>query len=119
MNPDYGPSHILGDHSAGSYRRWFFGGGFDRAREREQRDRCQAARALWHRVHGQTAWPPGTVSLTNYAAGKAASVTRECWESWDRLRDYIDAEAALLEYLDEMTRTDLATLAHATNPEAT
>lgn len=68
-DPDLGPSHIAGDHSAGSLRRWVLGGGLRRAaaeeRAAEAERRRRVASTLWSRVH-PGGWPPWVVHLRNY-----------------------------------------------------
>lgn len=69
-DPDLGPGHIYGDHSAGSYRRWLLGGGPEReeayiAAAQEQRRRA-LLQDLWRRVHPEDPIPPDVLDLTNY-----------------------------------------------------
>lgn len=91
-DPDLGPSHLYGDHTAGSYRRWVLAGGLDRAEaaeeERKRADRRRVSRALWQRVHPD-AMPPDVVNLRNYA--EPCPILRECWQAWHTLAEHVAA----------------------------
>lgn len=91
-DPTRGPSHLHGDYSPGSYRRWVLGGGMDRAEADEQRRDRNGRRAtlhdLWRRVHGAESCPPDVLNLRNYDTGPAR-IARECWEAWDALAAYL------------------------------